>query len=351
MTIDNETTQPAAAALPAATSAASGGSRLAGAALAVAAIALAVAGWQWNDGRQRIAELEQEMARRVAEADAGGKEERGARQALREQIESVHGKLGAVEAQVGEFAARADALQALYQDIARSREEAAVIEVEQAVTLAAQQLQLAGNVPSAILALQLAEARVSRIERPQAAALKKPLRADLERLAALPVPDMAALNARLEKLLLAVDKLPPGAHGRPRTKPEPAPDAAPQGWWQRTGGEIWRELRGLVRIQRFDREEPALLAPGQEFIFRENLKLRLLNARLALLQRDQATWRGELTVAGDWLGRHFDAEDKAVQAARTELRELAGVAIAADLPDLRETRAALAQLRNGKGAK
>ena len=350
MTTDNETPQPAAAALPA-TNATSGGARLASAALAVAAIALAVAGWQWNDSRQRIAVLEQEMARRVAEADAGSKEERGARQALREQIESVHGKLGAAEARIGEFAARADALQALYQDIARSREEAAVIEVEQAVTLAAQQLQLAGNVPSAILALQLAEARLSRIERPQAAALKKPLRADLERLAALPVPDMADLNARLERLLLAVDKLPPGAHGRPRTKPEPAPDAAPQGWWQRTGGEIWRELRGLVRIQRFDREEPALLAPGQEFIFRENLKLRLLNARLALLQRDQATWRGELTVAGDWLGRHFDAEDKAVQAARTELRELAGVAIAADLPDLRETRAALAQLRNGKGAK
>jgi uroporphyrin-III C-methyltransferase len=347
MTIDNETTPLSAAANPAAT----GGSRLAGAALAVAAIALAVAGWQWNEGRRHIAGLEQEMARRMAEADAGSKEERGARQALREQLESVHGKLGAIEARVGEFDARADALQTLYQDIARSREEAAVIEVEQAVTLAAQQLQLAANVPSAILALQLAEARLARIERPQAATLKKSLQADLERLAALPVPDMAGLNARLEKLLLAVDKLPPGAHGRPRAGPEPAAETAPQNWWQRTGGEIWRELKGLVRIQRFDREEPALLAPGQEFIFRENLKLRLLNARLALLQRDQATWRGELTVAGDWLGRHFDGDDKAVKAARAELRELAAVTIAADLPDLRETRAALAQLRNGKAAK
>ena len=347
MTTDNETTPPSAVATPAA----SGGSRLAGAALAVAALALAVAGWQWNDSRQRVAELEQEMARRAAEADAGSQEERGARQALREQLESVHGKLGAVEARVGEFAAHADALQALYQDIARSREEAAVIEVEQAVTLAAQQLQLAANVPSAILALQLAEARLARIERPQAAAFKKALQADLERLAALPVPDMAGLNARLEKLLLAVDKLPPGAHGRPHASQEPAAGTVPQNWWQRTGGEIWRELKGLVRIQRFDREEPALLAPGQEFIFRENLKLRLLNARLALLQRDQATWRGELTVAGDWLGRHFDGEDKAVQAARAELRELAGVIIAAELPDLRETRAALARLRNGKVAK
>jgi uroporphyrin-3 C-methyltransferase len=346
MTTDNDTLTPApVTAVPAAR----GTSRLAALALGVAAVALAFAGWQWQSNRQDFAALQDEMARRLAATDAGSKEERGARQALREQLESVQGKLGAVEAQVGEFAARSDALQALYQDIARSREDAAVIEVEQAVSLALQQLQLAGSVPSAILALQLAEVRLARVERPQASALKKALRADLERLAALPVPDMAALNARLEKLLLAVDKLPPGAHGRPQ--PVAPPEAAAQNWWQRTGGEIWRELKGLIRIQRFDREEPALLAPGQEFIFRENLKLRLLNARLALLQRDQVTWRGELTVAGDWLGRHFDAEDKAVQAARGELRDLAGLKIAAELPDLRETRAALALLRNGKAAK
>ncbi|MFT3849367.1 MAG: uroporphyrinogen-III C-methyltransferase [Propionivibrio sp.] len=46
-------------------------------------------------------------------------------------------------------------------------------------------------------------------------------------------------------------------------------------------------MRSLVRIQRFDREEPALLSPGQAFFLRENLKLRLLNARLALLAHDQ----------------------------------------------------------------
>ncbi|NJD25901.1 MAG: hypothetical protein FIB06_10905 [Betaproteobacteria bacterium] len=346
MMTDNDTLTPAAA-VPA--PAARGTSRLAALALGVAAVALAFAGWQWQGNRQDMAALQDELARRLAATDAGSKEERGARQALREQLESVQGKLGAVEAQVGEFAARSDQLQALYQDIARGREEAAVIEVEQAVAIAQQQLQLAGSVPSAILALQLAEVRLARIERPQAAGLKKALRADLERLAALPVPDLAALNARLEKLLVAVDKLPPGAHGRPQ--PVAPPEAAAQTWWQRTGGEIWRELKGLIRIQRFDREEPALLAPGQEFIFRENLKLRLLNARLALLQRDQVTWRGELTVAGDWLGRHFDGEDKSVQAARGELRDLAGVKIAAELPDLRETRAALALLRNGKVGK
>ena len=349
MTTENDTPQ-ADGPLPSASSSRSGNAR-GGIAMALAAVALAVAAWQWHDGRQRVASLADEVARRLEAADAGNKEDRGAQKALREQVESLQGKVGAVEGQVDEFAARADALQSLYEEIARSREEAALIEVEQAITLAGQQLQLAGNVPSALLALQLADARLARIDRPQAAALRKALRADSDRLAALPVIDVAAVSARLEKVMTAVDKMPLGAHVRPRVAAAPATAPEPAGWWQRTGGEIWRELKGLVRIQRFDREEPALLAPGQDFLYRENLKFRLLNARLALLQRDQATWRSELAVSGEWLGRHFDRDDAAVRAAQAELAELAGLKLVVELPDLRDTRAALAQLRNGKERK
>ena len=105
--------------------------------------------------------------------------------------------------------------------------------------------------------------------------------------------------------------------------------------------EIWQELKGLVRIQRFDRDEAMLLAPGQSFFLRENLKLRLLNARLALFSRDQATFRGELKAALEMLGRLFDVRDKGVEAAQATLRQLLATEIVIALPDLNETQAAL----------
>jgi len=317
----------------------------------VALAALALAGWQWFETRQRLADIEQETSRRLAEADAGSQEDRGALKQMREQIDGLQGKLGAADARLSEFQAQSDALQALYQDLARSRDESGVLEAEQAITLAAQQLQLAGNVPAAIAALRSAEAGLARVDRPQLLPLRKALAADLERLSALPVVDLVATNARLEQILLTVDKLPLAMDVRPQESREKPVEAAPSPWWKRTGDEVWQELKGLVRIQRFDREEAVLLAPGQSFFLRENLKLRLLHARLALLARDQVAFRGELKAALEMLGRLFDGRDKAVQAAQATLRQLLATEVVIAVPSLNETQTAMRVLRNGKEKK
>ena len=317
--------------------------------MALAAIALA--GWQWFETRHRLAEFEQETGRRLAEADAASKEDRGALKQLREQVEGLQGRLGAADAKLAEFQAQSESLQAVYQDLARSRDESGVLEAEQAIALAGQQLQLAANVPAAILALRAAEARLARVDRPQLLPLRKALAADLQRLAALPAVDLAANNGRLEQVLLSIDKLPLAMDVRPQEAREKPAEAVQLPWWKRTGNEIWQELKGLVRIQRFDREEAVLLAPGQSFFLRENLKLRLLNARLALLSRDQVTFRGELKADLDMLGRLFDGRDKGVQAAQATLRQLLATEIVIALPTLDETQAALRVLRNGKDRK
>ena len=317
----------------------------------VALAALALAGWQWFETRQRLAEIEQETSRRLAAADAGSKEDRGELKQMREQIDGLQGKLGAADARLAEIQAQSAAVQALYQDLAGSRDESGVLEAEQAIALAGQQLQLAGNVPAAIVALRSAEARLARVDRPQLLPLRKALAADLERLTALPVVDLAAVNARLEQVLLTIDNLPLAMDMRPPETREKPAEAAQLPWWERTVAEIWQELKGLVRIQRFDRDEAMLLAPGQSFFLRENLKLRLLNARLALFSRDQATFRGELKAALEMLGRLFDVRDKGVEAAQATLRQLLATEIVIALPDLNETQAALRVLHNAKEKK
>lgn len=318
--------------------------------LVIACLALGLAGWQWLESRQRLIDVQQEAARRLAEADAIVKEMRGAQKQMVEQVEGLQGRLGVIDGKLNDFQGQGAALQNLYQEMARGREELALLEVEQSIVLAAQQLQLAGNVPVALLALQAADAQLARLDQPAHLPLRKALAADIERLKALPFADIAGISLRLEQAVAAIDTLPLAAQGHPvEAAPAPAEVMQDQPWWSVTLSEAWRELRGLVRIQRFDRAEPPLLAPGQAYFLRENLKLRLLNARLALFAHEQTTFRNELKTTADGLERYFDGESKAVQASLQGLRELAAMQIVIELPSLTHSQKAMAALRHGKG--
>jgi uroporphyrin-3 C-methyltransferase len=328
--------------------------------LIVALIALGLAGWQWVETRLKLADTQQELARRLAESDVANKEIRALAKQAQEQVAGVQGKLGALEAKIAESRSQQATLENLYQDLARNRDEWALAEIEQSVTLAAQQLQLAGNVQGAVLALQTADARLAGNNRPQFISLRKVLNRDLDRLRALPQLDMPGMNLRIENVIAAVDTLPlaidarPRAEGKQAAAVEVAPttySAASLDFWQRLGKDFWDEIRSLVRIQRFDRDEPALLAPGQAFFLRENLKLRLLNARLALLARDQWTFRNELKHAQTWIDRYFDGRDKSLQTAQGALKQLAATEINIELPTLNESLSAIKSFKLGKERK
>lgn len=308
-------------------------------------LALVVAGLLailWFDQRRQLGELREQLDA-VREAARQAEESRAAEQ------EKLLARLGATEGRVDEFAEQADAVQAIQHELARSREEATLLEIEQAINLASQQLQIAGNLPAARLALQAAEVRLVRLERPQFVPLRKAVARDLERLNALTPVDLAGISLRLEQGLAAIDRLPAISYGRPLEKAEKVDEPeSTLPFWRHALAEAWQEVKGLVRIQRFDRSEPILLAPGQDVFLRGNLKLRLLNARLALFARDQASFRQEVGAVQNDLTRYFVAGDKGVQDLQASLKTLATTEIGGELPALTESLNALRTLRTGK---
>jgi uroporphyrin-3 C-methyltransferase len=324
-------------------------------------LALGLAGWQWVETRIKLADTQQELARRLAESDSVSVESRALARHAQEQRAAVLGRLGALEARIAESRSQQAMLEDLYQDLARNRDEWALAEVEQGVLLAAQQLQLAGNVQAAVLALQAADARLASSSRPQFISLRKSLVRDLDRLRALPMVDMSGLNLRLESVINAIDSLPLAVEARPRLNTGESTmaakgaiesaSAASLEFWLRLASEFWRDVKGLVRIQRFDRDEPALRAPGQAFLLRENLKLRLLNARLALLAREQWTFRNELKHAQTWLDRYFDSQHASLQTTQAALEQLTSTEINIELPTLNESLAAIKTFKLGKELK
>ncbi|MBC7444243.1 MAG: uroporphyrinogen-III C-methyltransferase, partial [Polaromonas sp.] len=121
-----------------------------------------------------------------------------------------------------------------------------------------------------------------------------------------------------------------------------------QSWSRQALASLWFEARQLLRVSRIDQPEAALLAPEQAFFLRENLKLRLLNARLALLSRQTDAARGDLLNASTWLGRYFDPAARKTQAALQLLAQVQGQLKNTELPRLDETLAALATAAAGR---
>jgi uroporphyrin-3 C-methyltransferase len=302
----------------------------------VAVVAVMVLAWQWYDSHQQINTLQQELARRLAAADVENKESRGVAEQVREATREAQVKLGVLEAKLQESQNQQIALEALYQELSRSRDESLLADVEQTLLVASQQLQIAGNVKSALIALQAADARLARLDRPQLAGLRKVIARDIDRLKLAPYVDVIGISARIDNLMSVIDGLPLAMEVRPPQTASAGENAADAGAnaWTRFMRELWRDLRDLVRIERMDRPDLPLLAPGQAYFLRENLKLRLLGARLALLARDEKSFRADLRAAREWLTLYCDARDKAVANAVVTVSQLHDSQISIEVPDV-----------------
>ncbi len=303
---------------------------------------------QWVDMRMQVTGLQQELARRLADGDSLAREGRTLARQSQEALAALQAKVGVLEARLAETQSQAVALEAMYQELSSSRDERVLAEVEQAVVIAMQQLQFAGNVEAALSALQAADARLARSVQPQFVPARKLLARDIERLRATPGANVTGLSAKIESVVAAADALPLAYEQRPKAdaaRPPVPSKPASADYWRELGAELWREMKQLVRIERIDQSDPALLSPNQSFFLRENLKLRLLNARLALLQRDGKTFREEIRQSREQLDRYFDTRAKAVQAAQATLTSLAATDVSFDLPGLAETLTALRNLR------
>src|SRR5689334_6043037 len=290
----------------------------------------------WYDTRSRIAATQDELARRLRDIESDAREARSVARQGQEALRESQVRLAQLEGKLAESQSQQLALEALYQDLSRNRDEWQLAEIEQVLAIASQQLQLARNVRAALLALQLADARLARADRPQFAPIRRALARDIERLKAVPAVDFAAVTGRIDNMIATIDSLPLAFEER---TPPAAKEASPtdRGFLARLGAEVWGEMSQLVVVRRMDSVEPPLLPPSQAYFVRENLRLRLLNARASLLARDEAGYREDLRTATAWLQRYFDPRSKATADAVGQLKQLSGISITFDMPTISES--------------
>lgn len=315
--------------------------------LLIAAMVVAViVAWQWYETRSQIANLQQELEKRMVEMDASNKELRNISTKEREKREEVETRFKLLETNLTESISRQVALEKLYQDFAPNRDEVTMEEVEQLLLIANQQLQLANNVKAALIAMQEADVRLQRINLPQLSPLRKALAKDMDLLKAVPNIDTMEMSLRLESLTQTVDKLPLAMEIRPpKTNAVSQVTWAPEGVWPKLLQEVWNDIKQLVRIQNMDEREIPLLSPSQSYFLRENLKLRLLSAHHALLARNAVSFKANLKISINWINQYYDNKSKPATSMLEILRQLHDSEISIELPNISASHDAVRNYR------
>lgn len=325
-------------------------------AIAIAALVSSVMLWQ------RLSSIQEQLARQSADSGAQAIEARTMAQQAQDVARETSARLAVAEARVSEVALQRSQLEELMQSLSRTRDENLVVDIEAAIRLAQQQAQLTGSLQPLVAALKSASQRVERAAQPRLAPVLRAMAHDLERLERASVTDTAGLLGRLDDLVRQVDDLPllggvaqAATMRRPagsEAVPAPPANAASLPRWQATLHRTWEgvrdEVRGLVRVSRIDHPEAVLLAPDQAFFLRENLKLKLLNARLGLLARRMDSARADLAAASGALDKYFDPASRRTQNAATALQQLQAHMKTVEMPALDDTFAALATAAAGR---
>lgn len=375
---------PAAAHPHPASPAASRPARAPSALLPIAAAALlaacAVSGWLAWQASQRVQALEQELVRRQQSSQDTSTEARMMAKQAQDLARETAARSALIEARVAEVTVQRGQLEELIQSLSRSRDENLVVDIDAALRVAQQQAALTASAEPLVAALRTADERIARVHQPRLDGVRRALARDLDRVRAVTLADAASLVIKLDEAMRLIDEVPlQGDRPAPAAAPARARAARPAAasgtsanaaqpaqaaasaqaagtpWlqvalsaWDRAWDTIATETRNLMRVRRVEHPEALLLTPEQAYFLRENLKLRILNARMALLSRQYATAQADLRVVLDALPRHVDMRQRKAVVLRELVADVAARSVRAEVPRPDETLAALAAVAAGR---
>jgi len=304
--------------------------------------------------------IQEILAKQTSDVSTQAVEARVSAKQAEELARDTAARLAVTDAKLSEVALQRAQLEDLMQSLSRSRDENLVVDIESAIRLAQQQSQLTGSVQPLLAALQSSQMRLTKVAQPRLAPLLRAIVRDIEQIKATPVTDTPTLLIKIDELVRAVDNLvllnAVGASGvnNAAIKTATAPEtlswarAISMSWWEKMLNDLWRNAQGLVRISRIDRPEASLLAPEQSYFVRENLKLRLLNVRLAVLARHFESAQADMNQVTRDLNKYFDVSSGQGPLTVALARDVLAQSKNTEIPRIDATLAALTTAAAGR---
>jgi uroporphyrin-3 C-methyltransferase len=302
--------------------------------------------------------IQEILAKQTSDVSTQAVEARVSAKQAEELARDTAARLAVTDAKLSEVSLQRAQLEDLMQSLSRSRDENLVVDIESAIRLAQQQSQLTGSVQPLLAALQSSQLRLTKVAQPRLAPVLRAIVRDIEQIKATPVTDTPTLLIKIDELVRAVDNLAllnaVGTSVANSADTKPAPEALSwaraisMSWWEKMLNDLWRNAQGLVRISRIDKPEASLLAPEQSYFVRENLKLRLLNVRLAVLARHFESAQADMNQVTRDLNKYFDVVSGQGPLTLALAREVLAQSKNTEIPRIDATLAALATAAAGR---
>ncbi|MFM7802719.1 MAG: uroporphyrinogen-III C-methyltransferase, partial [Limnohabitans sp.] len=305
----------------------------------------------------KLSTIQEQLARQSADATQLSVQAHGLAKRAEEISQETAAKVSLLELRLNEVALQRTQLEELIQSLSRSRDENLVVDIESALGLAQQQAELTGSVQPMLAALQTAQKRLAKVPQPRLAPVMRAIQLDIDRLQSTSTTDIPGLLIRLDELVVLIENLSlVNAVGSAHRASKALKTESLPSWsliwqtkdWSGMGQRLWAEVSSLVRVSRIEQPDAVLLSPEQSFFVRENLKLRLLNARLGLLSRQMSSARNDLALAERELTRFFELDNRQGQTAKTLMKQVQLQMLQTNMPRLDSSLSALATAAAGR---
>ena len=306
----------------------SGGRGIATGALVLSLIALGASGFLFVQGQNVLKQQEMRIGQDLNKAALGNSENAALLQSTLAKQAELDAQLSKILQNESDTAQTLDGIHRAYAELLKGRVNWLVDEIEVTLNTASQQLLLSGNVPVATAVLENVEQRLSRFEQPELLPIKQAISQDLAALKNRPYLNVSATALRLDRLESAVDSLPLLVDSTMNAQnAEPAPTSKAGSFWTRAWDNTSELVKSMVEVRKLDNNDAMLIGSEQVFYLRENLRMRLLDARLALLQHNSEVYQNDLAAIEETVKRYFDVQSPNTQTWLKEVGELKSVEI------------------------
>lgn len=316
--------------------------------------ALGITVWKWWESEQNFRKLEEKVAKQIAEMNRSADDNRLNLQQAIKSLQDGQGQFKVIDERLNESKNSQESLAALYEKLARHQSDLELSEIEQIVAIGNQQLQLARNVRGAITALETTDRRLTHYGSPEFVIVRQIINRDLDKLRTSPDVDIVGLTFKINGLIEQVDKLPLRLEEEAQLAKLKKHEEAKHREFdlvsvaQEISQEVFSEIKSLVQIHHLKNPPAPLLDPTQSYFLRENLKLRLLSARLALIQRNEVVFQADVKACIDWLNKYYDLRVSNAQKMNATLGSIAKLKLNPELPDLSASLNAIRSIKLGR---
>lgn len=325
-------------------------------ALLLALLALAAAaylGWMGNNevnaAKTEAAIDEAERARLQDSINNLQRENGNLKQDLRAQGQGRDALMREVQASTGRQDLIDASLNQLRAQLGGSRRAWLEAEVAYLLRFAHERLQLNGDFVTAQRALQAADDRILEMGDPGLFPVRAKISQASANLQSVKQPDVSGMSLRLNTWLGELPSLAlrdvaahPESYSRPEA--EATEQAADVAQWRQGLSDVWAEMKTLVQVRSDETPYEVMPKIEDEFFIRQNLRLQLESARIALLQRDTAVFQASAATADNWLNRYFAVTEPAVAGLSKLLQSWQSVDLDPPRPDVSAAFNAMRQI-------